>query len=180
MADTRNLVVLVDERDRETGTMDKLLAHQNGGMLHRAFSIFVFNRGGELLLQRRAMAKYHTPGKWTNTCCSHPFPGESVMDAAHRRLVEEMGFDCPMKEEFSFTYLADVGNGLTENEYDHVVFGAYEPDPKPNPDEVMAFRWVGLDELKDEIASNPADFTPWIAIIVEKVAERRKANGSGI
>ena len=174
MSDGRNLVVLVDEKDREIGTEDKLLAHQNGGMLHRAFSIFVFNRKGELLLQRRAMAKYHTPGKWTNTCCSHPFPNEGVLDAAHRRLREEMGFDCEMKEEFAFTYLAEVGNGLTENEYDHVIFGAYDRDPEPNPDEAMASRWVGLEELNKEIKANSGDFTPWLRMIVEKVIAYRK------
>ena len=174
MADGRNLVVLVDEEDREVGTADKLLAHQDGGMLHRAFSIFVFNKKGELLLQQRAMAKYHTPGKWTNTCCSHPFPNEGVIDAAHRRLREEMGFDCEMKEGFAFTYLADVGNGLTESEYDHVIFGTYDRDPKPNPDEAMAFRWVSPDRLNEEIIRNPENFTPWIRMAMEKVIAYRK------
>ena len=170
----RNLVVLVDVRDRQLGTMDKMLAHQNGGMLHRAFSVFVFNGRGETLLQQRAMTKYHTPGKWTNTCCSHPFPNEGVLDAAHRRLGEELGFDCKLKEAFAFTYLADVGKGLTESEYDHVIFGTYDGDPRPNPEEVMAFRWIGLDELNKEIRGDPEAFTPWIAMIVGKVTAFRR------
>ncbi len=174
VAERKDLVVLVDEKDRETGTAEKLLAHQNGGMLHRAISIFVFNQRGETLLQQRAMAKYHTPGKWTNTCCSHPFPNESVIDAAHRRLKEEMGFDCAMKEVFAFTYLADVGNGLTESEYDHVIFGGYDKDPEPNPEEVMSFRWVGLDRLTEEISNNPEEFTPWIRVVVDRVIAYRR------
>jgi isopentenyl-diphosphate delta-isomerase len=174
VAERRDLVVLVDESDREIGTAGKLLAHQNGGRLHRAISIFVFNGRGETLLQQRAMTKYHTPGRWTNTCCSHPFPNESVIDAAHRRLREEMGFDCEMEEKFAFTYLADVGNGLTESEYDHVLFGTFEGDPKPNPNEAMAFRWVGLDELDDEIKRDPEEFTPWVRIIVDRVIAYRK------
>ncbi|VVB77092.1 Isopentenyl-diphosphate Delta-isomerase [uncultured archaeon] len=174
MDDRKNLVVLVDEHDREIGTEDKLRAHQNGGMLHRAISIFVFNARGETMLQQRAMSKYHTPGRWTNTCCSHPYPNESVIDAAHRRLREEMGFDCEMNEAFAFTYLADVGNGLTESEFDHVIFGAYDKDPEPNPEEAMSYRWIGLEGLKKEIEQNPDAFTPWLRIVLDKVIDYRK------
>jgi len=174
LEDRRNLVVLVDKNDREIGLSEKLAAHQNGGKLHRAMSIFVFNSKGETLLQQRAMTKYHTPGKWTNTCCSHPFPNESTIDAAHRRLEEEMGFDCELKEVFAFTYLADVGNGLVENEYDHVIFGTYDNDPEPNSEEAMAFRWLSLEKLGGEIKRSPDEFTPWIRMILGKVMEYRR------
>lgn len=174
MADERNLVVLVDEKDRELGTMDKLLAHQNGGRLHRAISIFIFNSRGETMLQQRALTKYHTPGRWTNTCCSHPFPNESVIDAAHRRLAEEMGFDCELEEKFAFTYLAEVGNGLTESEYDHVLFGTYDGRPRLNPEEAMAFRWIGMDALNAEIRKSPESFTPWLRVIADRVTAYRK------
>ncbi len=162
-------VILVDDKDREVGLEDKLKAHQNGARLHRAISIFVFNKKGELLLQQRAMAKYHSPGKWANTCCSHPYPGESVSDAVHRRLREEMGFDCDMREVFSFVYKADVGNGLTEHEYDHVFFGNYDKNPVPDKEEVMDYKWVQLDKLKKELQKNSENFTPWLRIIIDKV-----------
>jgi len=162
-------VMLVDENDNQIGTEDKLRAHQNGAKLHRAISLFVFNKKGETMLQQRAMTKYHTPGKWSNTCCSHPMPGESVADAAHRRVKEEMGFDCEMHEAFSFIYKAEVGNGLTENEYDHVFFGDYEGKPKINKDEAMSYRWILLGKLKEESQRNPDNFTPWLRIILDRV-----------
>ena len=162
-------VILVDEKDRQLGLEDKMGAHQNGAKLHRAFSVFVFNSKGETLLQQRAMSKYHSQGKWTNTCCSHPMPGETAEQAAHRRLKEEMGFDCEMREAFSFIYRADVGNGLTEHEFDHVFFGTYEGKPKPDKDEVMDYRWVSLDELKKEIQKTPEAFTPWLRIGLDRV-----------
>ena len=173
-------VVLVDENDRELGVDDKLHAHQNGAKLHRAISVFVFNMRGETLLQRRAMSKYHSRGKWANTCCSHPMPGESVADAAHRRLKEEMGFDCKMREVFSFTYKADVGNGLTEHEYDHVFFGSYDNGVEANKDEVMDYRWLPLKKLRTEIEKSPEDFAPWLRICIDRVAssldeQKRKA-----
>jgi isopentenyl-diphosphate delta-isomerase len=162
-------VILVDESDRQIGLEEKLKAHKNGAKLHRAFSIFVFNNKGETMLQKRAMSKYHTQGKWTNTCCSHPMPGEEVADAAHRRLREEMGFDCEMKEAFSFIYKAEVGNELTEHEYDHVFFGTYEGKPKLNKEEAMSFRWIPLAKLKEEVQKNPDNFTPWLKISLDKV-----------
>ncbi len=167
-------VILVDENDNQKGLEEKLKAHQNGGKLHRAISIFVFNRKGETMLQQRAMGKYHAAGMWSNTCCSHPMPGETVDAAAHRRLVEEMGFDCDMREAFSFVYKADVGKDLTEYEYDHVIFGSYEGKPKLNRDEAMGFRWVSLDKLKEEIKAHPEGFSPWLRIILDRVVEYRK------
>ena len=166
-------VILVDESDRQLGLEDKLKAHQNGAKLHRAFSVFVFNNKGETMLQKRAMGKYHTPGKWTNACCSHPYPGEDVIDAAHRRLSEEMGFDCEMEEMFSFVYKAEVGNGLTEHEYDHVIFGRYEGEPEPNKEEVMDYRWISLENLSREITEEPESFTPWLRIAIDRVKSAR-------
>ncbi len=163
------LVVLVDENDSEIGTEEKMKAHMNGGTLHRALSIFVFNGRGETMLQRRALSKYHTPGMWSNTCCSHQMPGESTIDAAHRRLKEEMGFDCSMREAFNFPYKAEVGNGLTEQEYDHIVFGTYDGEPRPNPKEVMDWRWIGIKKLKREISSEPENFTPWLRLMINDV-----------
>jgi len=172
------LVILVDKNDKEIGTEEKMRAHSNGGKLHRALSIFVFNRKGETLLQRRAMTKYHTQGKWTNTCCSHQMPGEPTLDAAHRRLKEEMGFDCEMSEVFNFPYEAEVGNGLKEREYDHILFGKYDKSPKPNPEEVMDWKWVGLEELKRQIASDPESFTPWLRLMINEVI-RHKSEQTG-
>ena len=162
-------VILVDENDRQIGVDDKLRAHQHGAKLHRAISVFVFNSKGETLIQRRAMGKYHSKGRWANTCCSHPMPGEGVAEAAHRRLKQEMGFDCTLREVFSFTYKADVGSDLTEHEYDHVFFGSYDSDAKPNVDEVMDHRWVAIDALEAEVRKNPEDFAPWLRICLPRV-----------
>jgi isopentenyl-diphosphate Delta-isomerase len=167
-------VILVDERDNPTGLEEKLKAHQNGGKLHRAISIFVFNKKGETMLQQRAMSKYHAAGKWSNTCCSHPMYEESVDAAAHRRLMEEMGFDCDMRKVFTFIYKAEVGNGLTEHEYDHVIFGSYDGEPKLNKEEAMDFRWVPLDKLHDEIIKTPDRFSPWLRIVLDRVIDYRK------
>ena len=171
-------VVLVDENDKETGLEDKLKAHQNGAKLHRAISIFVFNSKGETLLQQRAMTKYHSTGQWSNTCCSHPYPGESIEAAAHRRLQEEMGFDCTMHEAFAFTYRADVGNGLTEHEYDHVLFGRYDGDPRLNSEEAMGYKWILLGDLKAEIQEAPDCFTPWLKIVLDRVIAAHGKHGS--
>ncbi len=168
-------VVLVDENDREIGIDDKLRAHQAGAKLHRAISVFVFNGKGDTLLQRRSLEKYHSKGRWANACCSHPMPGESVSQAAHRRLMQEMGFDCEMKEAFSFVYKADVGSGLTEHEFDHVFFGRYDGGVEFNEDEVMDYKWVSMAELKKEIENNPENFAPWLRICFERVATLSKS-----
>jgi isopentenyl-diphosphate delta-isomerase len=164
-------VILVDGKDRRIGTSEKIRAHSNGGIPHRAFSVFVFNRKGETLMQRRARDKYHMPGIWSNTCCSHQRPGERSASAAHRRLREEMGFDCKMKEVFTFKYEADVGNGLREREYDHVFFGSFNGEPSPDPKEVSEWKWMGLDELKIEIDRNAKHYTPWLRLMIKEVAD---------
>lgn len=162
-------VILVDENDNQIGTMGKIAAHSNGATLHRAFSIFVFNSKGETLLQRRAMGKYHSKGVWSNTCCSHPYVGESIIDAAHRRLKEEFGFDCSLKEHFSFIYKTDVGNGLTEHEFDHILTGVYEGKINPNPEEIMDYKWIMPQDLLDEMVKNPQSYTLWMKIGIEKL-----------
>ncbi|HEX2617612.1 MAG TPA: isopentenyl-diphosphate Delta-isomerase [Flavobacteriales bacterium] len=158
-----NDVVLVDAQDTPIGTMDKLEAHKQG-LLHRAFSVFVLDTGGRILLQQRALGKYHSGGLWTNTCCSHPRPEEAVRTAAARRLREEMGLACALREGFQFTYRAEVGNGLTEHEFDHVFFGHTDNDPKPNPAEVMDTRWATPQAITAELATDPWRFTAWFRI----------------
>lgn len=164
-------VVLVDAQDREVGTSGKLAAHENGGRLHRAFSVLVFDSNGQTLVQRRSEGKYHAGGQWTNTCCSHPRPGEDVMAAAHRRLREEFGFDCPLREAFSFVYEAPVGRGLTEREFDHVLIGLFEGEPRPDPDEISDFRWMKLEDLFSTVRLDSTDFTPWFKMILIHLAE---------
>ncbi|MCP3670373.1 MAG: isopentenyl-diphosphate Delta-isomerase [Gammaproteobacteria bacterium] len=160
-----NDLALVDAHGNETGCMEKLAAHKQG-LLHRAFSIFIFNNQDELLLQRRANSKYHSPGLWSNACCSHPNPGEDVKVAAHRRLQEEMGFDCSLNEAFSLTYKAAVGNGLTEYEYDHVLVGRCQANPQANPDEVQEWKWSSLASLSEEILQFPDNYTHWLKLII--------------
>jgi len=166
---TMEQVILVDHNDRQIGLEEKMKAHRDGGKLHRAFSIFIFNRKGETMLQRRAAAKYHGGGLWSNTVCSHPRVGETPLQAAHRRLIEEMGFDCEMKEVFSFEYEAKMDKGLTEHEFDHVIFGTYEKDPKPNPEEVQDWKWVSMEALKNDLETKPSMFTPWVRIAMSNV-----------
>lgn len=161
-------VVLVNEQDEETGIMEKMEAHKKG-VLHRAFSVFIFNDLGELLLQQRAFHKYHSPGLWTNTCCSHQRPGEKSDTAAHRRLQEEMGFDCELREVFSFIYKTPFENGLTEHEYDHVFLGDYNGKVNFNTDEVEAVRWIKPDDLKKEVNQSPGQFTSWFKICFEEL-----------
>jgi len=157
-------VILVDEADRELGAEEKLAAHRNGGRLHRAFSVFVFDDDGQLLLQRRADGKYHSAGLWSNTCCGHPRPGEEVTDAARRRLFEEMGFDCPLERRFSFEYKAELENGLTEHELDHVLVGRFAGNPNPDPSEVGAWRAVPPSEIESELAEDPEAYSAWFPI----------------
>lgn len=162
-------IILVDRNDREIGTGEKLDVHR-AGRLHRAFSIFAFNSKGELLIQKRAKGKYHSGGLWTNTCCSHPRAGERLEDAVHRRLKHEMGFDCPLKEAFSFIYKVKFDNGLYEHELDHVFIGKFEGKPKPNPEEADEWKWVPMDELKKDVKKNPSNYTYWFRIAIERVS----------
>ena len=160
-------VVLVDREDNELGLMEKQQAHV-AGLLHRAFSVFIFNSNGELMLQQRAASKYHSPTLWTNTCCSHPRENESYLEAAHRRLVEEMGFDCDLNFKFNFIYKANVDNGLTEHELDYVFVGTFDDEPNLNKEEVMAYRWVEMEDLKKDIIKNPQNYTAWFKIIFDQ------------
>lgn len=160
-----NDVVLVDSNDQEIGTCEKMEAHRKG-LLHRAFSVFIFNESGELLLQRRAFGKYHSEGLWTNTCCSHPAPGETTSEAGNRRLMEEMGMECELHSSFSFEYRARLDQSLTEHELDHVLFGYSNEAPTLNPDEAIDYQWVALEELKNSIAAQPELYTAWLKIIL--------------
>ncbi len=161
-------VILVDEQDNMTGFMEKMEAH-TGAHLHRAFSVFIFNSSGKLLLQQRALSKYHSPGLWTNTCCSHPRPGEETADAAHRRMKEEMGFDCDFEEAFSFIYEAELDNQLTEHEFDHVFIGTSDTIPQVNPDEVADYRYAAIGQVRAEMDQHPESFTIWFRIAFDRV-----------
>lgn len=165
-------VILVDEADNELGTSPKLRAHHEG-VLHRAFSVFLFNSRGELLLQRRAGGKYHSGGLWTNTCCSHPRPGEETAAAARRRLQEEMGLSTPLLPVFAFTYRADLGQGLWEHELDHVFVGRTDQDPLPDPEEVGDWRWASIPEVVDEMHRHPERFTAWFRQPFDELVARR-------
>lgn len=164
-------VVLVDERDNVLGSMPKLQAHREG-RLHRAISVFVFNRAGEMLLQRRARGKYHSGGLWTNACCSHPRAGEKPHRAAVRRLQEEMGLECPLDYSFSFLYRAELQGGLTEHELDHVFVGELDQDPVPDPHEVSEWRWVPVERVRRELAENPESYTAWFPLAFEQLLAR--------
>ncbi|MGB8705020.1 MAG: isopentenyl-diphosphate Delta-isomerase [Gillisia sp.] len=157
-------VILVDKNDRQVGLMPKMEAHEKG-LLHRAFSVFIFNDKNELMLQQRALAKYHSPGLWTNTCCSHQREGESNIEAGKRRLQEEMGFSTDLKDTISFIYKAPFDNGLTEHEFDHILVGKYNQDPDLNPEEAADFKWMGLEAVKDDMEQNPGIYTEWFKII---------------
>ncbi|WP_405566154.1 isopentenyl-diphosphate Delta-isomerase [Polaribacter sp. Asnod6-C07] len=161
------LVVLVDENDKQLGLMPKMEAHEKA-ILHRAFSVFIFNDKGELMLQQRAAHKYHSPLLWTNTCCSHQRDGESNVEAGRRRLQEEMGFTADLKEIFSFVYKAPFDNGLTEHELDHVMIGSYNDKPEINKDEVEDYKWMQLDDVKADIKKNPDVYTEWFKIIFKE------------
>lgn len=167
-------VVLVDGQDRETGQAEKLAAHEKN-LLHRAFSVFIFRKGQprELLLQQRALCKYHSPGLWTNTCCSHPRSGEAILAAGERRLREELSFSAELTDIGWFHYNAHFPNGLSENEIDHVLIGFIEADTAihPNPAEVHQTRWITLEALEQEIAAEPDHFTPWLKQAVELVKQ---------
>ncbi len=165
-------VILVDAHDGEVGVGEKLQVHRDG-TLHRAFSVFVFDGAGRLLLQRRHPDKYHSGGLWSNTCCSHPRPGETVEAAAHRRLREEMGFDCALRPLFGFVYKIQLGDRLYEHEYDHVLVGTYEGTPAPNAEEVADWKWVFPDDLQAHVAQSPEVYTYWFRLVLDRVLARR-------
>lgn len=160
-------VVLVNPEDKVLGLMEKQQAHING-LLHRAFSVFLFNSKGEMLLQKRAPGKYHSPSQWTNAVCSHPRENETYLEAANRRLKEELGIETELSEKFNFIYKADVGGGLWEHELDHVFVGNYEADFKLNQDEVEEVRFISMENLDQEMLKTPENFTEWFKIILEE------------
>jgi isopentenyl-diphosphate Delta-isomerase len=161
-------VILVDEQDVQVGTMEKLEAHLKG-MLHRAISVFIFNSSGQLLLQQRAKDKYHSPGLWTNTCCSHPAPGEYAKDAAERRLAEEMGIKCDLQHIFQFTYKAAFDNGLTENELDHIFIGFTDEMPEPDPEEAASWKYAAPSDILTEMEQHPEIYTVWFRLLAKEV-----------
>lgn len=161
-------VILVNKIDQPLGAMEKMEAHEKG-VLHRAFSIFIFNSANKLLLQKRAEEKYHSAGLWSNTVCSHPRTNEKLEDAAHRRIVEEMGFDCKFEEAFSFIYKANVGNGLIEHELDHVFIGQSDTMPVPDPEEISEYKYVDFAWLYNDVQDNPQNYTVWFRIALKEV-----------
>jgi isopentenyl-diphosphate delta-isomerase len=161
----REEVILVDANDLSIGTMEKIEAHEKG-LLHRAFSILLVNEKGEMLLQQRALEKYHSPGLWTNACCSHPRPNETNQDAAHRRLQEELGMAVDLKEIFQFTYHAELEHGLIEHEIDHVFFGLTNENPRINLLEVMSYKWINLSELQQDMIAHPEKYTAWFNLLM--------------
>ena len=160
-------VVLVDKNDNPIGLMEKIEAHRRG-LLHRAFSVFIIDDASRLLLQKRSQTKYHSPGLWTNTCCSHPRNGEILIDAANRRLMQEMGLSANLKHMFSFIYRAEFDNGLIEHEFDHVFIGKSNSDPVINSDEVCEWKWTEIKKIKKDIIENSHHYTEWFKIIFNK------------
>ena len=167
-------VILVDDKDNMLGAGEKMQVHLDG-TLHRAFSIFVLNDNSELLLQQRANDKYHSGGLWTNTCCSHPRPNETTIEAAHRRLMEEMGFDCELQPLFSMLYKGSVGNGLIEHEFDHIYIGKYNGPVVINEQEVKSYSFMSLDEVQSRIAETPNLFTLWMRIAFPEFLQKLAA-----
>ncbi len=168
-------VILVNEQDEAIGAMEKIEAHKKA-LLHRAFSIFLFNKDGLMLLQQRALTKYHSPGLWTNACCSHPNPGEDVKDAALRRLHEELGFVTPINKAFHFTYRAAFDNGLTEHEFDHVFVGVYEGNMELNKEEVRAVKFKSMNDIAEELQNAPHLYTEWFKIAFPLLEEWMQKN----
>jgi len=166
---SEEMVILVDEFDNELGVMGKMAAHLEG-RLHRAISIFLFNDQGQMLLQQRAFSKYHSGGLWSNTCCSHPRQHESVMDAAKRRLFEEMGIQCELEQTFHFIYKVVLDKGLTEHELDHVLVGKFNGEPILNPEEAASWKWIDVDVLVNDIAADPEQYTAWFKIALSQLA----------
>jgi isopentenyl-diphosphate Delta-isomerase len=168
-------VILVNDQDTPVGTMEKLEAHRKG-LLHRAFSVFIFNNKGEMLLQQRAGNKYHSGGLWTNACCSHPVPGKDITDCARKRLQEEMGFFADLQKIFEFTYQHKFENGLTEHEYDHVFVGMYNGIIMPDGEEVQDYCFKSLEEIQASLVSHPQKYTPWFGIAFPRVEQWAKTN----
>lgn len=170
-----NKLILVDENDVPLGTAEKMEAHEKA-LLHRAFSVFIFNSKGEMLLQQRALNKYHSGGLWTNACCSHPYFEEDTLTAAGKRLQEEMGFETPLTKAFSFIYKASFDNGLTEYEYDHVFIGKYDGEVLPDKKEVEHFCFMSMDELKAAMELYPQKYTAWFKIALPKLENYLSSN----
>ena len=168
-------VTLVNSNDEPIGLMPKMEAHEKA-LLHRAFSVFVINSNNEMMLQQRALQKYHSPGLWTNTCCSHQRDGEENIEAGLRRLQEEMGFETPLEYLFNFIYKAPFDNGLTEHELDHVMLGRYEAEPSINPEEVASWKWMDIDLIHADLINNPANYTVWFVIIFDRFYNHLKEN----
>lgn len=167
----RNQVILVDKEGQEIGTMEKMQAHIEG-VLHRAFSVFLFNDNGEILLQQRAAHKYHSAQEWTNACCSHPQPGEDTKQSAADRLMEEMGIETELSLLFETTYHLPVAGDLIEHEFDYVYLGIFNGQPIPNPEEVMDWKWVALEEVERDIQANPQRFTPWFKFLLPELKKQ--------
>jgi isopentenyl-diphosphate delta-isomerase len=163
-------VVLVDAQDRQVGTMEKMEAHEKG-VLHRAFSVFLFDNAGQLIIQQRAWTKYHSPGLWANTCCSHPRENEPIIEAGKRRLKEEMGMDSDLRPLFSFIYKADMGNGLIEHELDHVLVGYANTEPHINLQEVASYRSMRLVDIQMDLQRRPERYTEWFKIVFDRFVE---------
>jgi len=167
MKQLKGQLIVVNEKDEWLGTMDKMQAHHQG-VLHRAFSVFILNDKNEMLLQRRALSKYHSAGLWSNACCSHPYPGESTLAGAHRRLQEEMGFDCELEPIFNLRYKANVGNDLIENEYDHIYLGYYNKDMLTNEEEVSDHKFMQVADIVKWMQEQPDQFTAWFHLALPK------------
>jgi isopentenyl-diphosphate Delta-isomerase len=165
------MLILVDENDNQVGTGEKMDVHRKG-RLHRCFSVFVYDAQGRVMLQKRAASKYHSGGLWTNTCCSHPRVGEDLEEAVHRRLVEEMGFDCALEEVFTFIYRAELDHGLTEHEFDHVFVGTYDGELTPNPEEADGYTWETPEFIAADMKRHPERYTVWSIIAFDKLIER--------
>ena len=164
-------VILVDDTDNPVGTMEKMEAHQKA-LLHRAFSVFIFNSKGEMLLQRRAPGKYHSPGLWTNACCSHPRPGEDTQVAAMRRMREELGFSTPLEKRLEFVYRTEFGNGLTEHEFDHVFVGQYDGAIRPDPTEISDYCYRGIADIRSDLQICPEKYTTWFSLAFKLVTHK--------
>lgn len=169
----KKFLILVDENDKPVGKMEKLRVHEQG-LLHRAFSVFIFNKKGELLLQQRATDKYHSAGLWSNTCCSHPQFGEDTKEAAVKRLEEEMSLQCKLEYKFKFIYKSIFENGLTEHELDHVYFGITDDLPGPDKTEVKSWKYINVEKLEKDIAENPQSYTDWLRICLQEVKSHLK------